>query len=242
MTASPRFSTESIRRRRIVLRALSACLPSAQVLAGLQYWEAHFGHETSLLTHIRRHVGELCDALGCPELRLQVYNQLFLAMVVDDRELPPDPFDPDAEHAPSPGGFDGSVTQPALGAAAAGAYTLTDGVKYAQTLSAFLLALRERQSAALGAAAAAFAEAIAREAERQALPPVQARLLQQLADGDMPLPFSVEIEHARTIVHLWYLALAQTVGPVEADRVFGQVLASADEIERMCGATPRVFL
>ena len=249
MTSPQRFSPESIRRRRIVLRALSACVPTDKVLPGLQYWEEHFGHESSLLTHIRRNVGELCDAIGLPDLRLQVYNQLFLAMVVDDRELPPDPLDPDgAQHVAPRAVFDGAATQPSSSnGRAAGGFSLSEGVKYAQTLSAFLLALRERQAverqmAAHGRGAPAFAQVLEREWQRARIPTAQVRLLQRLADGHMPSPFSLDVEQARMLVHIWYLALAETIGPVEADRLFGQVLSGADEIERMCGASPRLFL
>lgn len=207
---------EGLRARRALAHALGAYLDAPRVRDAVALWGEHAGEaQGNLIIGLRRYCMHVAEAFGLAGQEAELHLRILRAVQMDPSLLPADPLAPAPLTKPPSRPTTGSGAAPTASAASAGPLT-------SHVLEHFFVAVEGHFARELppGVVAAQLRRSLILLAVQ--LPSAQrAALLQwcrgqtSVLDGSWPAG-----GHGTALVNLIYVALAELVGPVRADRCF----------------------
>ena len=214
--ASP--GKDALLARRALAHALSAYLDSARVHDAVSLWSQTADSQASLLTGLTRYCKQVGEMFGLSGREAELHLKILRAMKMDPSLLPDDPLSTRASAA-VPIGFHPPES-----------VTSSTPHSSALLLQKFFGLLEDqfKRESPTGAANVALRRSLVGLAKQ--LPPTQRIAVVQWCTGEASALHGhwPAGSHGTVLVNLMYVALAERIGPVRADRALGQVVANLE--------------
>ena len=209
---------DALLARRALAHALSTYLDSDRVHDAVSLWNQTADGQASLLAGLTRYCKQVAELFGLSGREAELHLKILRAMKMDPRLLPDDPLSPRASAAVPIG-----LNAPESAASA----TPNSSALLLQKFFGLLEDQFTRESPT-GAANLALRRSLVGLAKQ--LPPAQRIAVVQWCTGETP---ALQGQwpaggHGTVLVNLIYVALAELIGPVRADRALGLAVADLE--------------
>ena len=211
---------DALLARRALAHALSTYLDSERVYDAVSLWSQTADSQASLLAGLTRYCRQVAELFGLSGREAELHLKILRAMKMDPRLLPDDPLSP---RTPAAGPVGLHTPASALSATPAPNSSAPLLQKFFGLLEDQLL----RESPA-GAVQVALRRSLVGLATQ--LPPTQRIAVVQWCTGEVSALHGnwPAGGHGTVLVNLIYVALAELIGPVRADRALGVAVAELE--------------
>ncbi len=212
---------DALLARRALAHALSTYLDSDRVHDAVSLWSQTADGQASLLAGLTRYCKQVAELFGLSGREAELHLKILRAMKMDPSLLPDDPLSPRASAA-APIGL-----QPPGSAASAASATPNSSALLLQKFFG-LLEDQFRRESPTGSANLSLRRSLVGLAKQ--LPPAQRIAVVQWCTGETPALHGQwpAGSHGTVLVNLIYVALAELIGPVRADRALGLAVADLE--------------
>lgn len=211
---------DALTARRALAHALSAYLDGARVHEAVSLWSQNVDGQASLLAGLTRYCKQVAEVFGLAGREAELHLKILRAMKMDPSLLPDDPLASRAAAA-------AAIATGRAASAASTAAAPNASSPVLQKLFGLLEAQLVRESPT-GAVNLALRRSVVGLATQ--LPPMQRIAVVQWCTGEATALHGQWPAggHGTVLVNLIYVALAELVGPVRADRAFGLAVADLE--------------